>query len=466
VSVVTTRQRRVLVVEDDAGEREGLAKLVGGMGYDVEATASGEGALELIEKRHADVVVTDLVLPGMDGLELLAQLKGAAQPPAVLVVTGHATVESAVEAMRRGAYDFVTKPLDAVRLEVLLEKAAAHGSLKHEVALLRHRLRQKGSFGRLLGESKPMQEVYRWIELSATSTAPVLIHGESGTGKELVAQNIHERSERATQPLVAVNCAAIPETLIESELFGHERGAFTGATERRAGCFELADGGTLLLDEIAEMDPAVQAKLLRVLQEGTFRRVGGKSEIKVSVRIIAATNREPLDAIAKGQLREDLYYRLNVFPIAVPPLRERGEDIVRLAHAFVDELNKEDGRDVRGLDAEAEHVLLAYRWPGNVRQLRNVMQRAVATSQGGVIGVGDLSIDPAASAPIALSSEDVPLLSLRELERRGIMRALRETNQNKQGAATLLGITLKALQTKITQYGLAAASPPRPARVG
>jgi DNA-binding NtrC family response regulator len=460
----------VVVVEDDPGERASLVQLIRTMGYDVEAAATGEAALELLgHHRHPDVVVSDLVLPGMDGLELLAQLKGAAQPPAVLVVTGHATVESAVEAMRRGAYDFVTKPLDPVRLEVLLEKAAAHGSLRHEVTLLRHRLRQKGSFGRILGEAKSMQEVYRWIELSATSTAPVLIHGESGTGKELVAHNIHERSERASQPLVAVNCAAIPETLIESELFGHERGAFTGATERRAGCFELADGGTLFLDEIAEMDPAVQAKLLRVLQEGTFRRVGGKSETKVSVRIIAATNRDPSDAVARGQLRDDLYYRLNVFAIAVPPLRERGDDILRLAHAFVDEFNREDHRDIRGFDVEAERVLLAYGWPGNVRQLRNVLQRAVATNQTGVIGVGDLSLGPGtpsgAGEPATSTSDDVPLLPLRELERRGILRALRETNQDKPRAATLLGITATALDIKLAQHALSPRSPSRLARV-
>jgi DNA-binding NtrC family response regulator len=470
VSVVRTRQRRVVVVEDDPEERAGLAQLIRAMGYDVEAAATGEAALEWLAHRHADVVVSDLVLPGLDGLELLAQLKGAAQPPAVLMVTGHATVESAVEAMRRGAYDFVTKPLDPVRLEVLLDKAAAHGSLKQEVTLLRHRLRQKGSFGRILGEAKSMQEVYRWIELSATSMAPVLIHGESGTGKELVAYNIHERSERASQPLVAVNCAAIPETLIESELFGHERGAFTGATERRAGCFELADGGTLFLDEIAEMDPAVQAKLLRVLQEGTFRRVGGKSETKVSVRIIAATNRDPLDAVARGQLREDLYYRLNVFAIAVPPLRERGDDILRLAHAFVDEFNREDHRDIHGFDVEAERALLAYRWPGNVRQLRNVLQRAVATNQTGIIGPGDLSLGPgtpsgAGEPATRASDDDVPLLPLRELERRGIMRALRETNQNKPRAATLLGITVTALDIKLAQHALSPRSSSRLARV-
>jgi DNA-binding NtrC family response regulator len=460
----------VVVVEDDAGEREGLVRLVGGMGYDVDAAPSGERALELLEKRHVAVVVTDLVLPGMDGLELLAQLRSAAQPPAVLVVTGHATVESAVEAMRRGAYDFVTKPLDAVRLEVLLDKAVAHGSLRQEVTLLRHRLRQQGSFGRILGESKAMQEVYRWIELSASSTAPVLIHGESGTGKELVAHNIHERSERAERPLVALNCAAIPETLIESELFGHERGAFTGATERRAGCFELADGGTLFLDEIAEMDVSVQAKLLRVLQEGTFRRVGGKAEITVSVRIVAATNRDPVEAIAKGQLREDLYYRLNVFTIPVPPLRERGEDIMRLAHAFVEEFNREDHREVRGFDAGAERLLLASRWPGNVRQLRNVIQRAVAMNQNGILGVDDLALGPsivpaASTTTTTTGSDDVPLISLRELERRGLLRALRETNQNKARAAALLEITLPALEAKLVQHRIALPAASRTSRV-
>ena len=390
---VTQRPHRVLVVDDEPAEREGLVQLIGRMGYEAEAADTGERALELVEKFHPAVVVTDFVLPGMDGLELLHQLKGLAQPPTVLLVTGHATIEAAVEAMRRGAYDFITKPLDAVRLEVLIQKAAAHGALTNEVRLLRHRLRQKGSFGRLLGESRAMQEVYRWIELSATSTAPVLIHGESGTGKELVAQNIHERSERAAQALVAVNCAAIPETLIESELFGHERGAFTGATERRAGCFELADRGTLFLDEIAEMDPVVQAKLLRVLQEGRFRRVGGTEEIAVNVRIVAATNRDPVDAIARGQLREDLYYRLNVFPIPIPALRERGDDILLLAHAFVEEFSREDHREVRAIEGEAEALLLAHRWPGNVRQLRNVMQRAVLVSQDGVIRTRDLTLD-------------------------------------------------------------------------
>ncbi len=458
MSVVTTTQRRVLVVDDEPSEREGLAKLVGRLGYQVEAAESAEAALQLVETFRPAVVITDLMLPGIDGLELLQQLKGLTEAPAVLLITGHASIESAVEAMRRGAYDFVTKPLDLVRLEVLLEKAAAHGSLAHEVTFLRHQLRQKGSFGRILGQSKSMQEVYRWIELSAMSTAAVLIHGESGTGKELIAQSIHERSDRSARPLVAINCAAIPESLIESELFGHERGAFTGAIERRAGCFELADGGTLFLDEIAEMDPGVQAKLLRVLQEGSFRRVGGKSEIKVNVRVIAATNRVPLEAMRKKQLREDLYYRLNVFPIAVPRLRERDEDILLLAHAFVEEFNRQDQRHVHGITPEAEQILLTCNWPGNVRQLRNVMHRAVVTSQSNVIDAGDLPADLPLTTDTSASGDmdalDVPLMSLRALERAGIVRALRETNGDSERAASLLGVSLKALESKRATHGL------------
>ena len=452
-----TLERRVLIVDDEPSEQHALARVVGQLGYEVETASTAETALELVETFHPTVVITDLMLPGIDGLELLQQLKTLAQPPAVLVITGYGTIETAVEAMRRGAYDFLTKPLDPVRLEVLLEKAASHGSLTHEVAFLRHQLRQKGAVGRIVGESKPMQEVYRWIDLSATSTAPVLIHGESGTGKELVAQSIHERSDRASHRLVAVNCAAIPESLIESELFGHERGAFTGAIDRRAGCFELADGGTLFLDEIAEMDPGVQAKLLRVLQEGSFRRVGGKAEIKVNVRIIAATNRDPAKAMDEKQLREDLYYRLNVFPIPVPPLRERGSDILMIADAFIDEFNRQDQRAVHEIAPEVQQVLLAHRWPGNVRELRNVMQRAVAMSSTGVIRVEDLppelSRSPAVTASPARST-DVPLLSLRELEHAGIRRALQETKGDRRRAAELLGITPRMLNSKIADHGL------------
>jgi DNA-binding NtrC family response regulator len=436
--------------------------MVGQWGYEVETASSGEEALELIETHHPAVVVTDLVLPEMDGLTLLQKVRETGRPPVVLLVTGHATVESAVEAMRQGAFDYLTKPVDPTRLQVLLEKSIEQESLSREVNFLRHQLRQKGAFGQLVGQSKGMQEVYRWIELAATSTAPVLVYGESGTGKELVARTIHELSNRRSKPFVAINCAAIPETLIESELFGHERGAFTGATERRLGCFELADTGTLFLDEIAEMDNSTQAKLLRVLQEGSFRRVGGgKQEVQVDVRVIAATNRVPQEAMAAGQLREDLFYRLNVFSIRLPALRERREDIPILARAFVEEFNRQDNRQVRGLTPEAEKALERYAWPGNVRELRNVIQRAVVLSGSGLIDVEHLPENVVQAAEPARTERKGSVTPIREMEREMILRALEETRQDKRRAAALLGISLKTLYNKLAKYGIQAVKSAR-----
>jgi DNA-binding NtrC family response regulator len=457
-----TKNGKVLVVDDEPSEREGLARLVGQWGYEVETASSGEEALNIIESQHPAVVLTDLVLPEMDGLTLLQKLKETGRPPIVLLITGHASVESAVEAMRHGAFDYLTKPVDTTRLQVLLEKSIEQESLSREVNFLRHQLRQKGSFGQLVGQSKGMHEVYRWIELAATSTAPVLVYGESGTGKELVARTIHDLSNRRSRPFVAINCAAIPETLIESELFGHERGAFTGATERRLGCFELADGGTLFLDEIAEMDNSTQAKLLRVLQEGSFRRVGGgKAEIQVDVRVIAATNRVPTEAIAAAQLREDLFYRLNVFTIRLPALRERKEDIPLLTRAFIEEFNRQDNRQIRGLAPEAEKALERYSWPGNVRELRNVIQRAVVLGGTGLIAAEHLpdnvlrAQEPAKPAPAG------SVTPIREMERELILRALQETNQDKRRAAALLGISLKTLYNKLAKYGIQAVKSAR-----
>jgi DNA-binding NtrC family response regulator len=456
------RAGKVLVVDDEPAEREGLARLVGQWGYEVETASSGEEALDLVETQHPAVVVTDLVLPEMDGLTLLQKLKETGRPPIVLLVTGHGTVETAVEAMRHGAFDYLTKPVDTTRLQVLLEKSIEQESLSREVNFLRHQLRQKGSFGQMVGQSRSMKEVYHWVELAGTSTAPVLVYGESGTGKELVARTIHELSNRRSKPFVAINCAAIPETLIESELFGHERGAFTGATERRLGCFELTDGGTLFLDEIAEMDSNTQAKLLRVLQEGTFRRVGGgKHEIQVDVRVVAATNQVPTEAIANGKLREDLFYRLNVFSIHLPPLRERREDIPLLAKTFVEEFNRQDNRQVRGLSGEAEKELERYHWPGNVRELRNVIQRAVVLSGSGLIGVEHLPdnvLRAVAPAPAPPAGSVTPI---REMERDMILRALEETGQDKRRAAQLLGISLKTLYNKLAKYGIQAVKSAR-----
>ncbi|MGH7314619.1 MAG: sigma-54-dependent transcriptional regulator [Candidatus Rokuibacteriota bacterium] len=456
-----TKTGKILVVDDEPAEREGLARLVGQWGYEVETASSGEEALNLVETQHPAVVLTDLVLPEMDGLTLLQKLKETGRPPIVLLVTGHGTVESAVEAMRHGAFDYLTKPVDATRLQVLLEKSVEQESLSREVSFLRHQLRQKGSFGQLVGQSKGMQEVYRWIELAATSTAPVLVFGDSGTGKELVARTVHDLSSRRNKPFVAINCAAIPETLIESELFGHERGAFTGATERRLGCFELADTGSLFLDEIAEMDNSTQAKLLRVLQEGTFRRVGGKAEIQVDVRVIAATNRVPTDAMAQGQLREDLFYRLNVFQIRLPALRERKEDIPLLVRAFVDEFNRQDNRQVRGLSPEAEKTLDRYGWPGNVRELRNVIQRAVVLGGSGLIGTEHLPDNVLRSTEPPRPAAGGSIVPIREMERELILHALQETNQDKRRAAALLGISLKTLYNKLAKYGIQAVKSAR-----
>jgi DNA-binding NtrC family response regulator len=456
------RHGKVLVVDDEAAERDGLARLVGQWGYEVETAGSGEEALTLVESQHPAVVVTDLVLPEMDGLALLEKLKETGRPPIVLLVTGQGTVETAVEAMRRGALDYLTKPVDTTRLQVLLEKSIEQESLSREVNFLRHQLRQKGSFGQLVGQSKSMQEVYRWIELAATSNAPVLVFGESGTGKELVARTVHELSNRRNKPFVAINCAAIPETLIESELFGHERGAFTGATERRLGCFELADGGTLFLDEIAEMDNSTQAKLLRVLQEGSFRRVGGgKQEIQVDVRVVAATNRVPNEAISQNQLREDLFYRLNVFSIALPALRERKDDIPLLARTFVEEFNRQDNRQVRGMTPDTERALDRYSWPGNVRELRNVIQRAVVLSGSGLIDTEHLPDNVLKGVTPMPQAAPGSIRTIRELEREEILRALDETKQDKRKAAALLGISLKTLYNKLAKYGIQAVKSAR-----
>jgi DNA-binding NtrC family response regulator len=452
---------KILVVDDEPAERDGLARLVGQWGYEVETASSGEEALNLIETQHPAVVVTDLVLPEMDGLTLLQKLRETGRPPIVLLVTGHGTVETAVEAMRHGAFDYLTKPVDATRLQVLLEKSIEQESLSREVNLLRHQLRQKGSFGQMVGQSRSMQEVYRWVELAGTSTAPVLVYGESGTGKELVARTIHDLSNRRNKPFVAINCAAIPETLIESELFGHERGAFTGATERRLGCFELTDGGTLFLDEVAEMDPTTQAKLLRVLQEGTFRRVGGPKEIQVDVRVVAATNQIPSEAIVNGKLREDLFYRLNVFSIHLPPLRDRLEDIPMLARTFVEDFNRQDNRQVRGLSSEAEKELERYHWPGNVRELRNVIQRAVVLSGTGLIEAEHLPDNVLRASAPAATPAGGSITPIREMERDMILRALEETGQDKRRAAQLLGISLKTLYNKLAKYGIQAVKSAR-----
>ncbi|MBI4611438.1 MAG: sigma-54-dependent Fis family transcriptional regulator [Candidatus Rokubacteria bacterium] len=450
-------QRRVLVVDDDANSRNGLQELLKAWGYHASAASDGVEALEHVAEERPGVVISDLVMPRLDGIGLLAALKREYPAIAVIILTGQGTIESAVQAMKDGAYDYLTKPVDPARLQVLLDKAAERSETLREVHLLRRQLRQRGAFGPLLGRSPAMQEIMRQIDLAAPTDATVFILGESGTGKELVARTIHDLSPRKRGPFVAINCAAIPQTLLESEIFGHEKGAFTGAGERRQGCFELADGGTLLLDEVAEMEPATQAKFLRVLEEGQFRRVGGKAEIKVDVRVIGATNKDPGRAVHEGTLREDLYYRLNVFTIALPPLRDRMEDLPDLIQAFVRELNEQHQRAARGLDEAALALLRRHRWPGNIRELRNVIERAVIVCPGDLISVEHLPASLALSGEAAPAPEQAGLLlapgtTVEEAERQLILRTLQYTANNKTRAAQLLGISLKTLHNKLNRY--------------
>src|SRR5580693_4218256 len=340
------RQERVLIVEDEENERSGLAEIVSSWGYRVETARDGAEGLEKATQWSPSIVITDLKMPRMGGIELLGHLAEQAQTIAVVLVTAQGTIESAVQTMRMGAYDYLTKPIDTNRLRTMLTNASALLGTRAELEATRRKLRDTGSLGRLSGASRKMQEIFHLIEMVAPSTASVLITGASGTGKELVARTVHELSPRRNKPFVPINCAAIPETLIESEIFGHEKGAFTGALERRTGCFELAEGGTLLLDEIGEMPIGTQAKLLRVLEDHKLRRVGSKVETSVDVRVLAATNKIPDEAVARGELRSDLYYRLNVFNIHMPPLREHKEDLPELVQTLLADMNTKHGRKV------------------------------------------------------------------------------------------------------------------------
>src|SRR5262245_21471647 len=373
---------RVLIVEDDAAARVGLEQLVKSWGFAAESAKDGEDALEKVTTFRPAIVITDLVMPRMDGLGLLRALQQQGADTTTLLLTAQGTVETAVEAMKEGAYDYLTKPIDIQRLKILLDKIVERLETLREVKALRRQLREHGTFGSIIGNSPEMRKIYQVIEQAAPTSASVLVTGESGTGKELVARTIHQLSPRTSYPFVGINCAAIPETLLESEIIGHEKGAFTGAAERRQGWFELADHGTLFLDEIAEMTPATQVKLLRVLQERTFRRLGGRQEQSVDVRVLAATNMDPFDAVQKGKLREDLYYRLDVFAIKLPPLRDRKEDLPLLIQAFINEFNARNQRAIAGVDQQAMQLLEQYQWPGNVRELRNVMERATILAPG------------------------------------------------------------------------------------
>jgi DNA-binding NtrC family response regulator len=443
---------RVLIVEDEAAQRMGLEQLVKSWGFEVATASHGEEALQQAASFRPTIIVSDLVMPRMGGLDLLKALKQQDPEITVVLLTAQGTVESAVEAIKLGAHDYVPKPIDPQRLRILLDQIVELHGTKREVRVLRKQLREHGSFGKMIGQSRVMQKVYEVIEQAAPTNASVLVSGESGTGKELVAQTVHLVSPRANQSFVPINCAAIPDTLLESELFGHEKGAFTGAIARRQGSFELAHRGTLFLDEISEMTPATQAKLLRVLQERTFRTVGGQREQSVDIRVIAATNIEPLDAVRQNKLREDLYYRLNVFNIQLPPLRDRKDDLPILIETFVADANRRNNRSIGGVSESAMRVLERHSWPGNVRELRNVIERATIVAQSRLIEPNDLPpLATAASSDKNAAAGLAPGTTVDEAERQLIDVTLTHTGGNKTRAAELLGISLKTLHNKLNR---------------
>ena len=445
---------KVLVVEDDAAERQGMADLLSAWGYEVEAAPDGVEALEKIPSFDPAVIISDLRMPRMGGMELLKQVRDSRLASSFIMLTAQGTIEEAVEATKLGAFNFLEKPVDTKRLQVELRNSLERHESERQLEIAHRRLRDAGILGSLVGRSKKMQEVMSLIGLVAPSTASVLIAGESGTGKELAARTIHQLSPRSSKPFVAVNCAAIPETLMESEIFGHEKGAFTGAVERRVGCFELADEGTLLLDEIGEMPVATQAKLLRVLEDSKVRRLGSKSEISVNVRVLAATNKVPEEAVAKGQLRRDLFFRLNVVNIAMPPLREHLEDLPEVVEALLQDLNRKHSRSVNGVEDDVLEIFRRYSWPGNVRELRNTLERAVVVCRDEMLRKKDLS--PGFGAPPRPDVDDGlrlrPGMPVAEAERRLIYETLAFTQNNKTRAAEMLGISLKTLHNKLKEY--------------
>ncbi|MGA7458603.1 MAG: sigma-54 dependent transcriptional regulator [Candidatus Korobacteraceae bacterium] len=455
-------QEKILIVEDEENERTGLAELVRAWGYEAETASDGVEALQAVELWNPGIIVTDLRMPRMDGMQLLEHIAAQPQQIAVILLTAQGSIDSAVNAMKIGAFDFIEKPVNPTRLRNILQNASRLRGTERELEASRRKLRDIGILGSLVGPSKRMQEVFRLIEMVAPSTASVLITGESGTGKELVARTIHSLSPRKTMPFVAINCAAIPETLIESEVFGHEKGAFTGALERRIGCFELAEGGTLLLDEIGEMPIGTQAKLLRVLEDRKLRRLGSKSETSVDVRVLTATNKVPEDAVAQGHLRNDLFYRLNVFNVQLPPLREHKDDLSALVQALLADMNEKHNRSVGGVSDLVAAAFQSYAWPGNVRELRNTLERAVIVCDGAVVEMKHLppgfgQVVPRAPVQEANAVRLGVGTTVDEAERLLILKTLEATNNNKTRAAEILGISLKTLHNKLKEYSTQGA---------
>jgi len=447
---------KILLVDDDEAHRLMLKAILKDEGYQVFEVDDGLKAVEAVKGEFYDLILMDVRMTEMSGIEALQEIKKIRPGIPVLIMTAYGSIKSAVEAMKLGAYDYLTKPLDTDELRLTIARILDHHRLQAENLQLRERLANRFDFSQIVGKSKKMQDLFEMIALVAPSDATVLISGESGTGKELIANAIHQNSPRKDKPFIKVNCAALPETLLESELFGHEKGAFTGAIHRTKGRFELANGGTLFLDEVAEMSPATQVKLLRVLQEQAFEPLGGGKTLQVEVRILAATNKNLEEEVHKGRFRKDLFYRLHVVPVYVPPLRERKEDIPLLAGYFLSRYREKNNRDIKGFTPRAIDLLVRYDWPGNVRELENAVERGVILCRGDYLTPEELPL--ALQALDKMSTEEGPEVtascSVSEMEKRLILKTLEQTGGNRTRAAELLGISRRTLQYKLKEYGI------------
>jgi DNA-binding NtrC family response regulator len=453
--------QKILIIDDHKPTLEAMSDVLGSQGYSIVSKSSGKEALKTMQKESFDVILTDLKMPDIDGMEVLRAVKDMDSQAQVILITAHGSIDNAVEAMRAGAADYIPKPVKMAELREKVKKAIEHQSVRQQNELLQNQnlvlqqqINEKFGFANIIGNSKPMQNIFDQLRLIAPTKASVLICGETGTGKELIAHAIHSNSPRKDKPFIPINCAALTESLLESELFGHERGAFTGAIRQRQGAFELANEGTLLLDEVSEMSKEIQAKFLRVIEEQKFMRLGGTYPIKVDVRIISSTNKDLAKEVKTGGFREDLYYRLKVFTINIPPLRERKEDIPLLVNAFVREFCQKNNKSIVNTDKDAMDKLVNYDWHGNVRELRNCIEGMVIMSQSSEIGVADLPQNIRGAQTQINDTVIQSGLSIEELEKEAIKQSLKTTNGNRKQASDILKISLRTLQRKIKEYNL------------
>ena len=447
---------KILVVDDESSHRQMIKAVLSAEGYEIREAADGNQAVKAVEEKFHDLILMDIRMPGLSGIEALQKIKDISPGIPVIIMTAYASVNTAIDALKSGAYDYLTKPLDIEELKILVAKALQFQKLEQENIYLKEQLNNRFDFSSIIGRSPAMKQLFETMALVAPSEAGVLIVGESGTGKELIANAIHQNSSRAQRPFIKVNCAALPETLLESELFGHEKGAFTGATARKQGRFQLAHNSSILLDEIGEMSPTTQAKILRVLQEREFEPIGSTQTIRVDTRVIAATNKNLEEEIKKGRFREDLFYRINVVTIAVPPLRERREDIPLLADFFLKRFAEKNRRVINGFTPRAMDLLMRYDWSGNVRELENVVERAVIMARGEMITPMEFP-ENLKELDVELKEPNLDLSpgrSLKEVEKEMILRTLAETDGNRTHAANILGISRRTLQLKLKEYGI------------